>query len=128
SALRREEESYNEAIDTMQVRTDNKGKTFGIWKAWGRISITAGKILRETDKFDYLICLQNSPENWGKVSLRSIEERFVVTSLAGIGGHLSAGGGMLTEKEADTLFSSNYCLKYSEDWEDGTSIIEECKF
>lgn len=124
--LKKEETSYQEALNTIKDRIDNHGKKFGIWKAWGRISITASRILRETNQYDYLICLQDSPDNWGKVSARCLEEKFDVTQLASVGGHKAAGGTTLSAEDATALWESPLCFKYGADWKEGESPIEPC--
>ena len=127
TALRKEDASYNQALNMMKTRVDNRGKVFGVWRAWGRISITASRILRDTDKYDYLICLQDSPDNWGKISLRCLEEKFDVTLLASVGGHIAAGGTTLTSEEATQLWEEDTCFKYKKDWTEGETPIERCK-
>ena len=126
TALQKEETSYQQALNIIQDRIDNQGKVFGIWRAWGRISITASRILRETDKYDYLICLQDSPDNWGKVSVRCLEEKFDVTTLASVGGHKAAGGTTISVEEANDLWSKPMCFKLGTSWKEGESPIEMC--
>lgn len=128
TALDKEQASYQQALDTIKIRFDSKGKKFGIWKAWGRISSTAAKLLNRPDNdLDYVICLQDSPDSWGKVSARCLDGHFEVTKLASVGGHLAAGGTTLSGEEANTLWVKNYCFKYAEDWQEGTTPIEICR-
>ena len=35
TAIQKEETSYQQALNMIKDRTDNRGKKFGIWKAWG---------------------------------------------------------------------------------------------
>ena len=128
TAIQKEEKSFQDALACMQVRIDNQGRKFGVWKAWGRISSTASKILnRPENTFDYVICLQDSPDNWGKVSFRCLEGKFEVTKLASVGGHLAAGGTNLTPDEATLFWNNNMCFKYADAWEENTTPIELCR-
>lgn len=127
TAIQKEETSYQQALNMIKDRTDNRGKKFGIWKAWGRISITASRILREREGYDYLICLQDSPDNWGKVSVRCLEEVFDVTQLASVGGHKAAGGTTLSSEDAFALWEKDMCFKYADEWKEDESPIQMCK-
>ena len=127
TAIQKEETSYQQALNMIKDRTDNRGKKFGIWKAWGRISITASRILREREGYDYLICLQDSPDNWGKVSVRCLEEVFDVTQLASVGGHKAAGGTTLSSEDAFALWEKDMCFKYADEWKEDESPIQTCK-
>lgn len=127
TAIQKEETSYQQALNMIKDRTDNRGKKFGIWKAWGRISITASRILRKREGYDYLICLQDSPDNWGKVSVRCLEEVFDVTQLASVGGHKAAGGTTLSSEDAFALWEKDMCFKYADEWKEDESPIQMCK-
>lgn len=126
-ALDSENKAFIIAQKTIRDRVDSKGKVFGVWRAVGKISITASKLLRVTNKYDYVVCLQEFGDKWGTFSLRSREGDFEVTQLAAVGGHLAAGGATLTPELATTFWDNGVCLKYKDNWKEGDYPFESAK-
>lgn len=115
-----EDRAYQQAKDILQIRTDTHGRKFGVFSAWGKISMTCHRFLN-IDKLDvdYLVCAQTFHDKWGIMSLRSREGEFDLLTLAGVAGHHVAAGAQLTSEEAHRFIDENMCLVYRDDAKDG---------
>jgi hypothetical protein len=111
-----EDKAYREARAGLQTRWDKKGRKFGVFSAWGKISMTCHRILN-IDKLDfvYLVCAQTFHNKWGNMSLRSREGEFDLTELAGVNGHKPSAGAILTSEDAKRFMSKNLCFRYKSD-------------
>jgi len=95
----KEEQAFQKGMEILKIRTDTKGKKFGIW--WGRnkISLVCSRIMDEIEDLDYIIAINTFQSTGkdainGKVSVRSKDDtKFNVRDLVGIDGHKAAGGG-----------------------------------
>jgi oligoribonuclease NrnB/cAMP/cGMP phosphodiesterase (DHH superfamily) len=124
-----EDRAYQEAMPMLQTRWDNKGRKFGVFSAWGKISMTCHRMLN-ADKLDfvYLVCAQTFHNQWGNMSLRSREGEFDLTELAGVNGHKASAGAILTSEGAHKFLDENLCFRYKTDLKDeNDSIIEPVK-
>jgi oligoribonuclease NrnB/cAMP/cGMP phosphodiesterase (DHH superfamily) len=111
-----EDKAYREAISMLQTRRDNHGRKFGLFSAWGKISMTCHRILNVgKSEFDYLVCAQTFHNKWGSMSFRSREGQFDVTCLAGVNGHKASAGATLTPEEAQRFVRENLCFRYKAD-------------
>jgi oligoribonuclease NrnB/cAMP/cGMP phosphodiesterase (DHH superfamily) len=123
-----EDKAYQEAMSMMQTRWDNKGRKFGVFSAWGKISMTCHRILN-IDKSDvvYLICAQTFQNKLGTMSLRSRAGEFDLTELAGVNGHKPSAGAVLTPEEVQRFIQENLCFRYKADVKnEDDPIIEKC--
>jgi hypothetical protein len=111
-----EDKAYQEAMSMLQTRWDNKGRKFGIFSSWGKISMTCHRILNvDKQDFVYLICCQTFRNKWGTLSLRSREGEFDLTELAGVNGHKPSAGAVLTPEDAQRFMTENLCFRYKSD-------------
>jgi oligoribonuclease NrnB/cAMP/cGMP phosphodiesterase (DHH superfamily) len=125
-----EDKAYNEALAMLQIRRDNKGKRFGVYSAWGKISMVCHRMLN-IDKMDvsYIVCVQTFHGKLGQVSFRSREGEFNLLELAGVDGHKASAGASLSPEEIKRFLQENMCFKYKGNLKinDDSSIIEECE-
>jgi len=123
-----EEKAYVEAMNMLQIRKDNKGRRFGVFSAWGKISMTCHRMLNVDNlDVDYIICAQTFHNKLGQMSLRSREGQFDLMELAGVNGHKASAGAMLTADEVIRFLNENMCFKYKTDLKtEGEGIIEYC--
>jgi oligoribonuclease NrnB/cAMP/cGMP phosphodiesterase (DHH superfamily) len=123
-----EEKAYQEAMSMLQTRWDNKGRKFGVFSAWGKISMTCHRILNvDKSDFVYLVCAQIFKNKWGAMSLRSREGEFDLTELAGVNGHKPSAGAVLTPEDAQRFMNGNLCFRYKADLQsENEPIIEKC--
>jgi len=122
-----EEKAYQEAIATLQIRKDNKGRKFAVTSMWGKISMVCHRILN-IDKvdIDYIVVAQRFHDTWGKISFRSREDGFNLIELAGVSGHKASAGAALSPDDARRFLNENLCFKYKNDLiTEIDSIIEE---
>jgi oligoribonuclease NrnB/cAMP/cGMP phosphodiesterase (DHH superfamily) len=121
-----EDEAYQEAMSMMQTRWDNKGRKFGVFSAWGKISMTCHRVLNiDKSDFVYLVCAQTFHDKWGTMSLRSREGEFDLTELAGVNGHKASAGAILTPEDAQRFTRENLCFRYKSDLkEEDEPVIE----
>jgi oligoribonuclease NrnB/cAMP/cGMP phosphodiesterase (DHH superfamily) len=111
-----EDRAYQEAMSMLQTRWDNKGRKFGVAAMWGKISMVCHRILNvDKQDFVYLVILQCFHNKWGNVSFRSRDGEFNLTELAGVEGHKSSAGTMLTPEDAHKFLDENLCFKYKTD-------------
>jgi oligoribonuclease NrnB/cAMP/cGMP phosphodiesterase (DHH superfamily) len=124
-----EDNAYREAMSILQTRWDNKGRKFGVFSAWGKISMTCHRILNlDKSDFVYLICAQTFHNKWGTMSLRSRGEGFDLTELAGVNGHKASAGAVLTPEDAQRFMCENLCFRYKDELtENDDSTIEKCR-
>ena len=67
-----EDRAYDEALAMIQIRTDNHGHRFGVFSAWGKISMPCHRILNVANMdVDYIVCAQTCHNKWGVMSFRS---------------------------------------------------------
>jgi oligoribonuclease NrnB/cAMP/cGMP phosphodiesterase (DHH superfamily) len=121
-----EDKAYREAMSMLKTRWDNKGRKFGIFSAWGKISMTCHRILNiDKSDFDYLVCAQTFHNKWGAMSLRAREGKFDLTELAGVNGHKASAGVSLTPEDARRFLRENLCFRYKADMKsDDEPLIE----
>jgi oligoribonuclease NrnB/cAMP/cGMP phosphodiesterase (DHH superfamily) len=121
-----EDKAYQEAMSMLQTRRDNKGRKFGVFSAWGKISMTCHRILNiDKSDFVYLVCAQTFHNKWGNMSLRSREGDFDLTELTGVAGHKASAGAILTPEDAKRFMIENLCFRYKSDLKNsGEPIIE----
>jgi oligoribonuclease NrnB/cAMP/cGMP phosphodiesterase (DHH superfamily) len=123
-----EDKAYQEAMSMLQTRWDNKGRKFGVFSAWGKISMTCHRILN-IDKSDvvYLVCAQTFQNKLGTMSLRSRAGEFDLTELAGVNGHKPSAGAVLTSEDVQRFMQENLCFRYKADVKnEDDPIIEKC--
>jgi oligoribonuclease NrnB/cAMP/cGMP phosphodiesterase (DHH superfamily) len=121
-----EDKAYQEAMSMLQTRWDNKGRKFGVFSAWGKISMTCHRILNvDKQDFVYLVCAQNFRNVWGNMSLRAREGEFDLTELAGVNGHKTSAGAVLTSEEAHRFMAENLCFRYKADLKNENEPIIE---
>jgi oligoribonuclease NrnB/cAMP/cGMP phosphodiesterase (DHH superfamily) len=125
-----EDKAYREAMSMLQTRWDNKGRKFGVYSAWGKISMVCHRML-SIDKMDvsYIVCVQTFHGKLGQISFRSRDGEFNLLELAGVAGHKVSAGASLSPEEIKCFLQENMCFKYKENLKtnDDSSIIEECK-
>jgi oligoribonuclease NrnB/cAMP/cGMP phosphodiesterase (DHH superfamily) len=125
-----EDKAYHEAMSMLQIRKDNMSRRFGVYSAWGKISMVCHRML-SIDKMDvsYIVCIQTFHGKLGQISLRSREGEFNLLELAGVGGHKASAGASLPPEEINRFLQENMCFKYKENLKtnNDSSIIEECK-
>jgi oligoribonuclease NrnB/cAMP/cGMP phosphodiesterase (DHH superfamily) len=121
-----EDRAYDEALAMLQTRQDNRGKRFGVFSAWGKISMTCHRILNvDNMELDYLVCAQTFHNKWGTMSLRSREGKFDLMELAGVAGHKASAGATLTPADAQRFMREVLCFRYKTDLtNDDEPIIE----
>jgi oligoribonuclease NrnB/cAMP/cGMP phosphodiesterase (DHH superfamily) len=124
-----EENAYQEAMSTIKTRWDNKDRKFGVFSAWGKISMTCHRILNiDKSDFVYLVCAQTFHNKWGTMSLRSREGEFDLTELAGVNGHKPSAGATLTPEDAQRFMREDLCFRYKAELKsESDPIIESCK-
>jgi oligoribonuclease NrnB/cAMP/cGMP phosphodiesterase (DHH superfamily) len=111
-----EEKAYNEAMNMLQKRVDNKGKKFSVYSSWGKISMTCHRMLNiEKMDVDYIVVVQTFHNKWGSMSFRSREGGFDLTELAGVNGHMASAGAILTPEDARRFMAENLCFRYKSD-------------
>ena len=122
-----EDKAYNEALAMLQIRKDNKGRRFGVFSAWGKISMVCHRMLNmDNMDVDYLVVAQNFHSKWGTMSFRSREGEFNLMELAGAAGHKASAGATLTPEDAKRFMRENLCFCYKSDLKsENDSIIEE---
>jgi hypothetical protein len=124
-----EDKAYEEALAMLQIRRDNKGRRFGVFSAWGKISMTCHRMLN-TDNMDvdYLVVAQTFHGKWGNMSFRSREGKFDLMELAGVAGHKASAGAILTPEDAQRFMRENLCFRYKSDLEgEDEPVIESIK-
>jgi oligoribonuclease NrnB/cAMP/cGMP phosphodiesterase (DHH superfamily) len=121
-----EDKAYNEALGMLQIRTDNRGKRFGVFSAWGKISMTCHRMLNvDNMDVDYLVCAQTFHGKLGQMSFRSREGKFDLMELAGVAGHKASAGATLTPEDVQRFMQEDLCFRYKTDLEnDDEPIIE----
>ena len=124
-----ENKAYEEALNMLQIRTDNKGRKFGVFSAWGKISMTCHRMLNvDNIDVDYIVCAQTFHGKWGTMSFRSREGQFDLMELAGVAGHKASAGASLTPEDAQRFLKDNLCFRYKSDLQnENEPIIESCK-
>jgi len=125
-----EDKAYEEALSMLQIRTDGKGRKFGVFSAWGKISMTCYRML-SVDNMDveYLVCAQTFHGKWGKMSFRSREGEFDLTELAGVAGHKASAGASLTAEDAKRFVAENMRFRYKSDAKsEEEPVIEFCPY
>jgi oligoribonuclease NrnB/cAMP/cGMP phosphodiesterase (DHH superfamily) len=111
-----EDRSYNDALAMLQIRMDNKGHRFGVFSAWGKISMTCHRMLNVNNMdIDYLVVAQTFHGKWGTMSLRSRDGKFDLMELAGVAGHKASAGATLSPEDAQRFTGENLCFRYKSD-------------
>jgi len=125
----KEEEAYQRALSTLKIRKDHWGRTFGVFLAWGKISIVASRLLYETPgmpKFDYVIAVQDYNKEYGKLSIRARRGGdFYCTDLGLFNGHVEASGCTLTPDQALRLYNQDVCFRYKREIKNEEDIFIE---
>jgi len=126
----KENEAYQRALETLKIRKDHWGRTFGVFLAWGKISITASRLLYETpelSKLDYIIAVQDYNKEYGKLSIRARRGGdFYCTDLGLFSGHIEASGCTITPTQALHLYNQDVCFRYKREIKDDINIFENC--
>lgn len=122
-----EDKAYREAMSVLQFRRDNRGRKFGLFSAWGKISMTCHRMLNvDNMDADYLVCAQTFHNKWGAMSFRSREGKFDLTELAGVNGHKASAGTILTPEDARRFMIENLCFRYKSDLKaEADPVIEQ---
>jgi oligoribonuclease NrnB/cAMP/cGMP phosphodiesterase (DHH superfamily) len=124
-----EEKAYQEAMSMIQVRTDNKGRRFAVYSAWGKISMVCHRMLNvDSMDVDYIVVAQTFHNKWGNMSLRAREGEFDLTELAGVNGHKASAGAVLPPDDAQRFMRENLCFKYKNDLKSEDEPIIESVF
>jgi oligoribonuclease NrnB/cAMP/cGMP phosphodiesterase (DHH superfamily) len=111
-----EDKAYAEALAMLQIRRDNKGRRFGIFSAWGKISMTCHRMLAvDNMAVDYLVCAQTFHNKLGTMSFRSREGEFDLMELAGVAGHKASAGAALSPEDVQRFMKENLCFRYKSD-------------
>lgn len=97
SAVEQENKVYLESKSILQKRKDDRGKTFGLFKASSKISIVCSRLLAENLDLDYIICINMYKKDECKLSCRSLG--FNTTTLSIFDGHKEASGGQMDSIE-----------------------------
>ena len=122
----KEESAFNRARDTLKVRHDHWGRKFGVFLAWGKISITASRLLYEgDDKFDYVIAVQDYRDEFGKLSIRSRRGGdFYCTDLGAFSGHIEASGCTISPEQAKAFYEDDsICFKYKREMKGDSDLF-----
>lgn len=126
----REQDVYNKARETMSLRVDSRGKTFGVFAVPSKISLVASRILSEEPELDYLVIVNTWGGVTGKLSFRS-REKFNCNDLGAANGHdVAAGGEILPELAVEFLNDVTLAFTYNEDFdsENPRSAIEKVEW
>jgi oligoribonuclease NrnB/cAMP/cGMP phosphodiesterase (DHH superfamily) len=111
-----EDRAYDDALAMLQIRIDNKSRRFGVFSAWGKISMTCHRMLNvDNMDIDYLAVAQTFHGKWGTMSLRSREGKFDLMELAGVAGHKASAGATLTPEDAQRFMRESLCFRYKSD-------------
>jgi oligoribonuclease NrnB/cAMP/cGMP phosphodiesterase (DHH superfamily) len=111
----KEEDAFKRAKNTLKIRHDHWGRKFGVFLAWGKISITASRLLYESNEnFDYVVAVQDYRDELGKLSIRSRRgSDFYCTDLGAFNGHVEASGCTITPEQARMFYEDDLlCFKY----------------
>ena len=111
-SLRRELELYDQAVKSMKIRIDTKGRAFGVIASGSKISLTCSRILKENPAMDYLICVNSFRGINGKLSFRTKRGDFDLNSLAGVHGHAVAAGAQVLPEFANKIWEEDYVPVY----------------
>jgi oligoribonuclease NrnB/cAMP/cGMP phosphodiesterase (DHH superfamily) len=121
-----EDKAYDEAVAMLQIRRDNRGRKFGLFSAWGKISMTCHRMLSvDNMDVDYLICAQTFHNKLGAMSFRAREGQFDLTELAGVNGHKASAGATLAPEDVKRFMRENLCFRYKSDLKDADGPITE---
>ncbi len=88
NAKDKEDNVYKKSNEMLQVRKDEKGKMFGLFKASSKISIVCARLLERYSGLDYIICINTFKPEEKKLSIRSLG--FDCTQLQNVYGHKEA--------------------------------------
>ena len=117
--IEKEEKEYELALKNLVLRTDEKGIKYLMWHGATKISACCSRLLGAFPEVKYVINVntysgKNVRQVNGKLSVRSrTPEEFDVTTLNGINGHLSAGGGSFSISAIKNIwFSADKHLGY----------------
>jgi oligoribonuclease NrnB/cAMP/cGMP phosphodiesterase (DHH superfamily) len=122
----KEEDAFKRAKETLRIRHDHWGRRFGVFLAWGKISISASRLLYETDKgLDYVIAVQDYRNELGKLSIRSRRGGgFYCTDLGAFNGHIEASGCTVTPEQAKAFYDNDsLCFKYKREMKDENDLF-----
>jgi oligoribonuclease NrnB/cAMP/cGMP phosphodiesterase (DHH superfamily) len=122
----KEEDAFKRARDTLKIRHDHWGRKFGVFLAWGKISITASRLLYEGDTdFDYVIAVQDYRDEFGKLSIRSRRGGdFLCTDLGIFNGHVEASGCSVTPEQAKIFYEDDrLCFKYKREMKNENDLF-----
>jgi oligoribonuclease NrnB/cAMP/cGMP phosphodiesterase (DHH superfamily) len=122
----KEEDAFLRAKKTLKIRKDHWGRKFGVFLAWGKISITASRLLYEDDGgFDYVVAVQDYRDEFGKLSIRSRRGGdFYCTDLGVFNGHIEASGCTITPEQAKAFYENDsLCFKYKREMKDENDLF-----
>ena len=122
----REDNLYKQALESMRIRQDRKGRIFGVILLNSKISIVCARILKDKPEMDYIICINSFKGVNGKLSYRTRRPDFDLNSLAGVHGHAVASGGTVLPETAKKIWEDDYVPVYVDEPEyDETSDFAE---
>lgn len=121
----KEENAFQRARETLKVRHDHWGRKFGIFLAWGKISISASRLLYDYDSsLDYVVAVQDYNNEFGKLSIRSRRGGdFYCTDLGAFSGHIEASGCQITPEQAIEFYENNVCFKYKREMKNENDLF-----
>lgn len=111
-SLKREEDLYRQATESMRIRVDTKGRFFGLITLPSKISLTCSRILKEKPGMDYIVCINSYRGVNGKLSFRTKREDLDLNTLAGVHGHAAAAGAQVMPEDARKLWEEDYVPVY----------------
>ena len=116
-ANKREEELYQKALRELSIRTDKKGRKFGVFTLPAKISVIASRILKEREDLDYVVIFNTYGGLTGRVSFRSRKMNLHELGLAK--GHVLASGGVLTpDLSIKFLEDESYVFVYTDEYDE----------
>lgn len=124
---KKEDEVFDKAKKTMQIRIDSKGKIFGLFAISSKISIVCSRILRDEPNLDYVVAFNTWSGLSGRISFRSKED-FNCNDIGIANGHdMAAGAQISVEQSFQFMENPKLAFTYNEDFDidDPTTYFEE---
>ena len=110
-----EQEAYTQAMLTYKTAIDDKGIKYGMAVAEKKISTVASLILENKKDIVYLIMFNTYHKEWGKLSLRTLEDSgFDCTQFVECQGHKEASGGSVDSELAKKIYRGIKKLTYKD--------------
>ena len=127
-ALKREEELYKQAKESMRIRIDHKGKCFGLITLGSKISLICSRILSENSAMDYIICINSYRGINGKLSFRTKLSDLDLNTFAGVHGHAAAAGAKVSPETASKIWEQDYVPVYLDELESPPGDTDDTPF